>query len=1062
MEPRFFGRLLCACTAYLAACVSIRAQDVWTSYNIDNSWTNNFNWQSGSVPANPVLPVPGTADILFASSLYRTDVLLNASQNINTLTIAGVVTSNYDFKAASSVTLTIQSGVTFLPCDSRRLFFSNLVGIALGAGSQPWTVSSESSIEVAGVVSGSGGIILGGVGDVLLRNANTFTGGVTLAQGRLIFGNDSALGTGTLTLAGGTLVPDGGPRTIGNPLTVFANSTVDTSRGPLTASGNVTLANSAVLTINGWNPVTLTGAVSDLGVAKTFTKDGSGVLILAGTVSTVVGSAIVVDNGQLIFASPTAVPASGNLTVTANGYVGTGLNTNVQTAFISRLDSSSTGAIGFDTANPASPVTIDNQPISLAGFSSTARLGSATSAILTSTSPITPQGTSYNFGGGGGLLYVQSGLTEIGTNVRSVSVDSAPSQPLTLVLSGTNNYTGVTTVNSSLLRFSSPTAFSPTNTNTITLSGGSYLGFDYGNSLDLSISSPGSFLGNLAPRISGGSAFILGFDSANILSPTIISTAVDLSAFSGKSVYLGSSTATILSGTITPAGSSWLFASVKGGQLTIASTLGGPRGVEIGSYNLLGSGFGVSSSGFVALTGNNTYSVGTTLYNGRLLLGHNNALGTGNLTVSANGPDDAFLEASSPGLAIGNSINLSGEGSVTLNVGGSNSFTLGGNITGNGGLNKYGTDTLTLNGANSFKFLAIDQGTVEFGTDSSTPSELLKIGEAATASFLSGTPTLNGLDGDPDAIVKLAPSTTLTINVPSANSHFAGAIQYSGGVPGGSIVIAGPGRLELGAGPDDLRQNGTPPTQTSNFSGGATINGACGGSVELRNGSVLGSGTVTIVNGGQLNLNIGVTLTNPITFTSGAIGGFGTFAPTGGMTIGSGNTLAPGMHNAAVGYLNFENGLTLASGGTYAWNIAYAGGVNGPAGDGIVWDQIIVTCGTLNITSTSGSPFNINLSTTDLTGASVALPALTFDNTIGHSWAIFVVNSGTINGFDPTAFAINPSGFQNLLGGGMFSLSQSGNSLMLNFTPVPEPSTWALLLCGAGAVLFPALRRKRR
>jgi autotransporter-associated beta strand protein len=206
MEPRFFGRLLCACTAYLAACVSMRAPTttyVWTSYNIDNSWTTGANWQTDVAPLND-----GSSDILFASSLYRTDVLLNASQNINTLTIAGVVSSNYDFKAASSVTLTIQSGVTFLPCDSRRLFFSNLVGIALGTGvsPQPWIVSGGSSIEVAGVVSGSGGMLVGGAGDILLRNANSFSGGVTLAQGRLIFGNDSALGTGTLTFAGGTQI----------------------------------------------------------------------------------------------------------------------------------------------------------------------------------------------------------------------------------------------------------------------------------------------------------------------------------------------------------------------------------------------------------------------------------------------------------------------------------------------------------------------------------------------------------------------------------------------------------------------------------------------------------------------------------------------------------------------------------------------------------------------------------------------------------------------------------------------------------------------------------------
>jgi len=52
------------------------------------------------------------------------------------------------------------------------------------------------------------------------------------------------------------------------------------------------------------------------------------------------------------------------------------------------------------------------------------------------------------------------------------------------------------------------------------------------------------------------------------------------------------------------------------------------------------------------------------------------------------------------------------------------------------------------------------------------------------------------------------------------------------------------------------------------------------------------------------------------------------------------------------------------------------------------------------------------------------------------------------------------SGFANGTAGGSFSFADSGDSLFLDFTPVPEPSTWALMGAGLLAVAAPALRRR--
>jgi hypothetical protein len=83
----------------------------------------------------------------------------------------------------------------------------------------------------------------------------------------------------------------------------------------------------------------------------------------------------------------------------------------------------------------------------------------------------------------------------------------------------------------------------------------------------------------------------------------------------------------------------------------------------------------------------------------------------------------------------------------------------------------------------------------------------------------------------------------------------------------------------------------------------------------------------------------------------------------------------------------------------------------------------------------------------------------TFNPNRAYSWTL--VNAGSISGFNSLDFSVNASGFQNSLNGGSFLISENGGALDLNFTPVPEPSTFILMLAGIAAIGTRIRRSKR-
>lgn len=118
------------------------------------------------------------------------------------------------------------------------------------------------------------------------------------------------------------------------------------------------------------------------------------------------------------------------------------------------------------------------------------------------------------------------------------------------------------------------------------------------------------------------------------------------------------------------------------------------------------------------------------------------------------------------------------------------------------------------------------------------------------------------------------------------------------------------------------------------------------------------------------------------------------------------------------------------------------------------WDLINVSGGSLDLSSLTAGGYTLQLVSLDGSNTQGApISGLTGPT----SWTIF--QSTSLTGFNPNLFSFDTSQFY---GSGFFSVSQSGNNLLLNFTPVPEPSTYALMALGLGLVGLAAWRKSRR
>jgi hypothetical protein len=515
-----------------------------------------------------------------------------------------------------------------------------------------------------------------------------------------------------------------------------------------------------------------------------------------------------------------------------------------------------------------------------------------------------------------------------------------------------------------------------------------------------------------------------------------------IEAAAGGIVDLGGtfSNSTLTNGTINGAGGTLNIM----GTLNNSGTLVGPSDVGSGGiYTLNG---GTINNGTVSSANNAlTFSSGGGVLNNVTMSGSFSLPANAGFTVE-NGTNFTGNMA----FAGNNSIYLNGATSAVLTIGTGDTWTDSGYLgilaqANNLIVSNFGTMSFAggnLGGSYTTGFVFNNSGTV------TNTSGSLSLGTYPGDTVTNtGTIEMNGF-GD----VFLGGSSSQVTNL-SSNTLTGGTwIARGGGTiyfydTSNTVVTNGAGTTIVLDGSGSNMRSGN-----SSFTLDQTLTTNNGTLEVLTNRNFTASNS--IANNGTIQLGGGTFSAPTITSSSGSmLSGSGTFAPaSGGLAIGTGVLVSPGSASAGnyVAAMSF-NTATLGQNGAGMFDIENASGT-----PGVGYDSIAVT-GALTVNATPGSPFAISIES--INPGSGTPGFATFNPNQGYQWTL--LSAASIINFSPSDFTINSAPFTNSLSGGSFSLTGTGTDIFLNFTPVPEPSTWALIGAGLAAIGYVSLRRRK-
>lgn len=346
----------------------------------------------------------------------------------------------------------------------------------------------------------------------------------------------------------------------------------------------------------------------------------------------------------------------------------------------------------------------------------------------------------------------------------------------------------------------------------------------------------------------------------------------------------------------------------------------------------------------------------------------------------------------------------------------------------NGQIYLYGSNTWT--GGTSLGYSGASwNGTVYFVT-----TNAFGTGNIETSNCLGGALVMSG-------------SSALTITNPLVFPTPTSATLYLvGGSSGvnfaGPVIVNQPATVGIGSvnGPNFVTYSGVMSgsaalTITNNAANAGTLTLAAANSYS---GSItIQSGTLALAATGSLSNSPTVTVESPGIFDVSAysplpyapgpkqtLNGFGTV--NGDVLIENGARISGGI-STAIGTLTNSGSLLLQSGGT---NIVYVQNALTGAGVG---NSTVNAANNIGVLANSSSPFTIKLDSITGTGAAGAVS--NFDRTAPYTWTLATAITGEVTNFDASDFVVDTSAFANSNQDGVFSVSNTGSALVLNYAP---------------------------